>query len=364
MLRNISKDKEQIKALLSLPYVRESIFYTELRGSKVKCTLCNRYCVLDNYQVGTCGVRINVDGKLYTVTYGLLTAVESRPMEIKPFFHFYPGSTALTISTWGCTFPCAWCQNWYLSKYAFVDRGEYYPVDKLLKYLEVTGDEGINVSFNEPTLLTEYCIELFMRARNMCKHLSYNTNGYISIEAAKKLIEVGLNGANIDIKGDPETYRKWLCADFEKYWNTVKYLYENNIHIELTYLVIPGINDEDYEFIVNKILKDLGPDVPLHITRFHPSHLILDRQATPIDLLEKIANYAKKEGLRYVYVGNVPGHPLEHTHCPNCGKTVIKRYGMYVLKVSLSKRNGTYRCPNCGTEILIRGDVRRLEVRV
>jgi len=354
-----SMDRDNIKTILSLPNVRESIFYIKLRNYKVKCTLCHRGCILDNYQVGTCGVRINIEGRLYTTTYGLLTAVESRPMEIKPFFHYYPGSTALTISTWGCTFPCAWCQNWYLSKYAFIDRGEYYPIDRLLRYLEATGDEGINVSFNEPTLLTEYCIELFQKARSICKHLSYNTNGYITIEALKKLIESGLDGANVDIKGGPETYRKWLCADFNKYWSSVKYLYENGVHIELTYLVIPGVNDEDYEFIIDKILKDLGPDTPLHITRFHPNHLLIDRPATPIDLLEKIARYAKKQGLKYVYVGNVPGHPLEHTYCPNCGKIVIKRYGMYVVKVDLEERDGRYLCPNCKTEIYIRGRVRK-----
>ncbi len=352
--------KEELKKFLDLPYVVESPFYTRLRGSKVKCTLCHRECIIEDGNVGACGVRFNIDGKLYTITYGLLTAIESRPMEIKPFFHFYPGSTALTISTWGCTFPCAWCQNWYLSKYAFPDRGEYYTTDRLLAYIDVTGDEGINVSFNEPTLLTEYCLKLFEKARRKCKHLSYNTNGYMSIEAASRLVEAGLNGANIDIKGGKNTYRKWLCADFNKYWSTVTFLYKNNVHIELTYLVIPGVNDEDYEFIVERILKDLGPETPLHVTRFHPNHLLTDRPATPVSKLEEIIDYAKKQGLKYVYIGNVPGHPLEHTYCPNCGKIVIKRYGMYIVKIDLAQRDSSYICPNCGTEIPIRGEVRRV----
>ncbi len=359
-----SMRREDLEKLLNLPNVRESPFYVKLRGNKAKCTLCNRGCVLDDGQVGTCGIRFNLGGKLYTTTYGLLTAVESRPMEIKPFFHLYPGSTALTVSTWGCTFPCAWCQNWHLSKYAYPDRGEYVSPEKLLEYLRTTGDEGINISFNEPTLLTEYAVDVFNKARDKCLHLTYNTNGYLTEETARRLVEAGMNGANIDIKGGKETYKTWLCADFEKYWNTVTTLHKLGVHIELTYLVIPGVNDQDYEEIIERILRDLGQDTPLHVTRFHPDHMLLDGTITPIDLLENIARYARKAGLNYVYIGNVPGHPYEHTYCPNCGKIVIKRYGMYVISVDVRVTDGEVRCPNCGTRLAIRGVPKRTSYRI
>ncbi len=357
VLRDLSR--EDLQRLLKLPNVRESPFYTRLRGDKVQCTLCHRRCILDVGQVGTCGVRLNIDGKLYTVTYGLLTAVESRPMEIKPFFHYYPGSTALTISTWGCTFPCAWCQNWHLSKYAFFDRGEYYTPDEIVTKMELEGDEGINVSFNEPTLLTEFCLDVFRKARGRALHLSYNTNGYLTDETVKALHEAGMDGANVDIKGGRDTYRLWLCADFEKYWSTIKTMKRLGIHLELTYLVIPGVNDEDYPEIVERILRDLGPETPLHVTRFHPDHVLLDARPTPVDKLEEVIRYAKKQGLKYVYIGNVPGHPFEHTYCPECGKIVIKRYGTHVVEVRLNFRDGIPSCPECGAEIHIRGMPKR-----
>ena len=345
------KDFEKI---LNLPNVRESPFYEKLKGFKVKCTLCNRECKLDHCQVGVCGVRFNYMGKLYTTTYGLLTAAESRPMEIKPFFHFYPRTSAMTISTWGCTFPCAWCQNWSISK-KLILHGDYVSPEKLIQWTLDVGDSGINVSLNEPTLLTEYAIDVFKLAKKYNLHLSYNTNGYLSRLAIEKLKEVGLEGMNIDLKGFKETYRKWLLADFDKYWSSVVYAKKLGIHIELTYLVIPGVNDYEVINALEKVIKDLGSETPIHLTKFHPDHKLLDADYTPVELLEKLYNEAKKLGFQYVYIGNVPGHPYEHTYCPNCGKIVIKRYGMYVIRVDLIKDEEGYKCPNCRYRINIHG---------
>lgn len=335
--------------LLKLPNVRESPFQLRLGGGKAKCTLCYRGCTLDRGQIGLCGMRVNIDGSIYTVAYGLLTAAESRPMEIKPLYHFHPRTSALTISTWGCNFPCAWCQNYHLSKYATY-LGNYVPPERLIEWTLTNGDSGINVSFNEPTMLAEYAIDVFRLAKQRGLHTSINTNGYLTLEALEALRRAGLDGANFDIKGGRTTYREWLAADFDKFWSNVEYAVRSDIHVELTYLVIPDVNDWEYEEVIEAVAK-LGREIPLHITGYYPAHL-MDKPATSVRTLERIWERARRD-LDYVYVGNVPGHPAQHTYCPNCGAVVIRRRGDRVVKVNL---DGT-RCPNCGREIYIRGSV-------
>jgi Pyruvate-formate lyase-activating enzyme len=346
-LRTYEVDKD----LLRLPNVRESPFYVGLGGGRVRCTLCNRRCTLSSGQVGLCGMRFNLDGKLYTVAYGLLTAAESRPMEIKPLFHFYPRTSAMTISTWGCNFPCAWCQNWHLSKFASLD-GVYVPPDRVVEWAIENGDSGVNISFNEPTLLTEYAIDLFRIARSKGLHTSINTNGYLTPEALTALREAGLEGMNSDIKGGVETYRSWLAADFKKLIDTLEYALKLGIHLEVTYLVIPGVNDDEADEVINAVAK-LGRDVPLHITAYYPAHK-LRNPPTPIELIDDVWRRARKE-LDYVYTGNVSGHPGQHTYCPRCGAVLIKRHGDRVVDVKLIGN----KCPRCGYEIRIRGFVGR-----
>ena len=337
--------------LLRLPNVRESPFYVGLGNGRVRCTLCHRQCALSNGQAGLCGMRLNINGKLYTTTYGLLTAAESRPMEIKPLYHYYPRTSALTISTWGCNFPCAWCQNWHLSKFASID-GVYVPPEKLIEWAIENGDSGINISFNEPTLLTEYTIDVFKLARSKGLHASINTNGYLTPQALKALFDAGMDGMNADIKGGHETYRQWLAADLNKLINTLEYAVKLGIHLELTYLVIPGVNDDEADEVINAVAK-LGRDIPLHITAYYPAHK-LNNPPTPVELIEDIWRRARKE-LDYVYVGNIPGHPGQHTYCPRCGAVLIKRFEDRVIDVKLVG----YKCPRCGYEIKIRGYIGR-----
>ncbi len=357
------REIRDFKNILNLPNVKESPFYEKLRGLKVRCKLCNRFCVLDHGQVSSCGVRFNFEGKLYTVTYGLLTAVESRPMEIKPFFHFNPATTATTISTWGCNFVCAWCQNYTLSKYVKYF-GHYISPEKLVEWCLDIGDDGINVSLNEPTLLTEYALDVFKTARKHNLHLSYNTNGYMSLEVLKELVYAGMQAVNIDVKGWEDTYRRWLLVDFDKYWRNVVEAEKMGLHVELTYLVIPKVNDDEIESFLERASKDLDLNTPIHFTRFHPDHKLLNTYSTPIEVLEEARNLAVKHyGFNYAYIGNVPGHPYEHTYCPKCGKIVIKRYGMYVVDVKLEVKNSKYVCRYCGSEVLVRGRLGRKFMR-
>ncbi|MFN3805069.1 MAG: radical SAM protein [Pyrobaculum sp.] len=329
--------------LLKLPNVRESPFYQKA-GEYIVCGLCHRRCRLGEGAVGACGMRFNLGGRLYTAGYGLLSAVESRPMEIKPMYHFYPGTSALTISTWGCTFPCAWCQNWHLSKIA-KPTGRFVLPERVVEWAVENGDSGINISFNEPTLLGEYAVDLFKIAREKGLHTSINTNGYLTEEALTAIMPEGMN---IDIKGGRETYRRWLAADFDKYLSTARRATALGIHIEFTYLVIPGVNDGDFEEVLETVAS-FGRETPLHITAYHPAHL-LNNPPTPVELLDQFWRNARRE-LDYVYVGNVPSHPGQHTYCPRCGELVIKRFGDRVARFNLSGK----KCPRCGYEIYMRG---------
>ncbi|MEM4161412.1 MAG: aminotransferase class I/II-fold pyridoxal phosphate-dependent enzyme [Thermoplasmata archaeon] len=202
------------ETLLSLPNVRLSPFFRPAANGAV-CTLCHRECRLYEGAVGACGMRFSHRERIYTAAYGLLSAAESRPMEIKPMYHFYPGTSALTISSWGCNFPCAWCQNWHLSKTA-IWQGYFVPEEKVVAWAEKNGDAGINVSFNEPTLLGEYIIEVFKIARARGLHTSINTNGYFTEEVLRRFVDAGIEGMNIDIKGGKGTYEHWLCAKFSR----------------------------------------------------------------------------------------------------------------------------------------------------
>ncbi|MFZ8855073.1 MAG: radical SAM protein, partial [Thermofilaceae archaeon] len=182
--------------------MREALLYERLRGGLLRCNLCERRCLISDGGRGFCGVRVNRGGTLYTLTYGNLSAVESRPIEIKPFFHFWPGSTALTFSSWSCNFRCPWCQNWYLSRtLPNAARGLDIPPSELVELAVRQGDEGICVSFNEPTLLFEYSVEAFGEARRRGLYTTYVSNGYMALEALKALREAGLDGLKVDVKG-------------------------------------------------------------------------------------------------------------------------------------------------------------------
>ncbi|AEA11823.1 pyruvate formate-lyase activating enzyme [Thermoproteus uzoniensis 768-20] len=332
--------------LLRLPNVRPSPYQIPAGGAAI-CTLCHRKCRLEPGAVGACGVRFNLGGRLYTAVYGLLTAAESRPVEIKPLFHFYPGTSAMTISTWGCNFPCAWCQNWQLSKAASLT-GTYAPPEKIVEWALENGDSGVNVSFNEPTLLAEYAEDLFRLARARGLHASINTNGYLSEEAVERLAKAGMEAMNVDIKGGRSTYRRWLAAELDKVLATSRLAKSLGVHLEFTYLVIPGVNDGDAEEVIDAVAS-FGRDTPLHVTAYYPAHR-LNNPPTPPEMVEEIWRRARRE-LDYVYVGNLPGHPGQHTYCPNCGYPVIKRAGDRAVRIEL--RDG--KCPRCGREIPIRG---------
>lgn len=317
-----------------------------------------RNCEITEGRTGFCGTRKNVDGELYTLVYGDISALESRNIEIKPFYHFYPGSTALTFSTWSCNFRCPWCQNHHLSRAVpNPERTEYTPPEKIVKKAIDVGDDGLCASFQEPTLLFEYLLDLFPIAKEKGLYTSCVSNGYMSHEALKLLRESGLDALKIDVKGNEDVYRE-CCGgvDVTAVWNNVRYAIELGIHVEIVNLVVTGVNDTEDAilWLIENHLKSAGADIPLHFTRYFPAY---EYRAAPTTMERLRWAYRKANGMgvTYPYVGNVYADEYNHTYCPECGEPVVKRKGHKVVKVRLTSDN---KCMKCGNRISITGNAK------
>ncbi len=339
-----------ISPTYNLPTIKEALLYRKLKKGKVKCGLCERKCTVFPGKNGFCQVRVNLNGTYYTLVYGNIAALESRPIEIKPFFHFYPGTTALTFSTWSCNFNCPWCQNYTLSKRKLeLTRGNYISPEEIVKTALNHQDEGICLSFTEPTLLFEYALDVFPLAQRNNLYNCIVSNGYMSLKALYSLKEAGLDGIKIDLKGDEKFYRQFGLEAQVVLRNAQK-AKEIGLHLEIVNLLITDLNDSDdcIDWVIENHLKFLGEEVPLHFTRYYPAYQYF-APSTRIEILEKAYEKAKKAGVLYPYLGNVPGHKGENTYCPRCGFLLMKRYGPNLIKVNLDGKS----CPKCHFKISI-----------
>ncbi len=352
--------------LLRLPVVREAQLYEKQRSGKVKCSLCEWRCSIPQGSKGICKTRINIDGTLFTLIYGDLSALESRPIEIKPFYHYYPGSTALTFSTWSCNFNCPWCQNHHLSKTEPdpIKASHHFSPEKVVNLALHQHDNGLCASFQEPTLLTEWALPVFNLGQQKTLYSCYVSNGYITPEALKLLKKAGMTGIKIDIKGDKETYKKHCGgADVEKIWHNAREAKKMGLHVEIVNLIITNENDDEecLRWIIKKHIKNLGAETPLHFTRYTPAYKFTN-PPTPIQILEKAHSMARKEGVHYTYLGNVQGHKYANTYCPKCGNTLIQRLGNSIAQYKLTPDK---KCPKCGQEIPITGQrIKRVQTLV
>jgi len=335
--------------------VRPAKWYEKLEGKRVRCLLCPWKCVLEPGRVGLCGVRANKDGELFTLVYGLASSIAIDPIEKKPLYHFYPGAPILSISTVGCNFRCPWCQNWTITR-ASPEKAwlEYLDPEGVVKLMKRYDVPFVAYTYNEPLIWYEYVEDVAKLVKEAGGFNVLVTNGYVNSEPLEELARY-IDAANVDVKAfNPLTYLKVIGGKLEPVLQNVKALRERGVHVELTYLVVPGVNDSAEEFgkLVRWVLDELGPEVPLHITRFFPAYKFVDRPPTPVETLLRFWELARREGLHYVYVGNVPGQSGEYTYCPRCGKAVIKRFGFDIVEWNLTNDN---RCKFCGAPVHVVG---------
>ncbi len=327
------------------PFVREALLQ-EAVGTKVRCLTCERRCLLVEGGLGWCRTRQNRKGKLVTLSYGAISSLAPNPIEKKPFYHFQPGTQALTAGGWSCNFGCPWCQNWEISKRPPPASGECLGPERFVTMVRESGCQGTSISFNEPVLALEWSLEVFRLARSRGYYNTWVTNGYMTPEALDLLVEAGLDAMNVDIKGDAESVRKYCKqVEAERIWANCRLARTRGVHIELTTLIIPGVNDSEevLEAIARRIVEELGRDVPWHVNGYHPAWRYT-APPTSAATLERAWRIGKEAGLHFVYIGNLPGHRAQNTYCPGCGAAVLLRAGMTTLRDDLRDS----RCPWCG----------------
>lgn len=330
---------------------REAMFYSREDSGTVQCTLCNHRCRIRPGKRGICGVRENRDGTLESLVYGKLVAEHIDPIEKKPLFHFLPASRSYSISTVGCNFQCLHCQNYEISQYPHryggaIEGRERSPHD-VVDVAEKKGCESISYTYVEPTIFYEFSRDCAVEAHKRRIKNVYVTNGYMSKEAVDDIAPY-LDGANIDVKSFQDSFYRKVCkARLQPVLDNVRYMFELGIWVEVTTLIIPGLNDSDEELRdIAEFIRDISPSIPWHVTAFYPTYRMTDRDRTPQGLLQKAWTIGRKSGLHYVYQGNIPGHG-EDTLCPHCGEEIIGRYGFSVQ----NNRLAGGRCGTCRTEV-------------
>ena len=331
----------------------EAYLYERLEENKVKCNLCSHRCVIKDGRRGICQVRENEAGILKSLVYGKLIARHVDPIEKKPLFHFLPGTLSYSIATVGCNFRCRFCQNADIAQMPSDRKGTVLGTSctpgEVVDAAQRDGCRSIAYTYTEPTVFFEFAYETARLAHNKGIRNVFVTNGYMTAEALE-MINPYLDAANVDLKAFTDKYYKELCgAGLKHVQATLKSMKSLGIFVEVTTLVVPGLNDNPSELsdLAAFIVQDLGPETPWHISRFHPTYKLTDRPSTPVQTLTMAREIGLKAGLKYVYTGNVPGNAAENTFCFSCSETVIERRGFQVGNLRL--KNG--RCTKCGAEI-------------
>jgi pyruvate formate lyase activating enzyme len=325
--------------------------------NKLQCDLCPRDCRLGDGQRGMCFVRQRVGDEMVLTTHGRSSGFALDPIEKKPLNHFYPGTSVLSFGTAGCNLACKFCQNWDISKSREMDRliDEASP-EAIANAAVRAGAHSVAFTYNDPTIFAEYAMDVADACHARGLHTVAVTAGYIYAEPRAELY-AKIDAANVDLKAfTDEFYWKQCAAHLEPVKETLRYLvHETNVWTEITTLLIPGLNDGDAELheLAQWVAGELGPDVPLHFSAFHPDYKMTDRAATPPATLSRARAIAKREGLRYVYTGNVHDRDGDTTTCPACGTAVIERdwYEILAARIIGSTTGGRGACGSCGAAI-------------
>jgi pyruvate formate lyase activating enzyme len=327
-------------------FTEEARFYKKLANRKIQCQLCPRGCTVGDRERGYCGVRENRNGVYYTLVHSRVCAAHVDPIEKKPLFHYLPGTPAFSIATAGCNVNCKFCQNWDISQ----SRPEQIPADyappqRIAALAVQTHCPTIAYTYSEPVIFSEFLMDVDDAAHGQGIRSVVVSNGYMQEDSLRQAYGK-MDAVKIDLKSFTEAYyRDVVNGELKPVLNSLVTLRKMNKWTEIVYLTIPTLNDGVIEIrnLAQWIKINLGPDVPLHFTQFHPEYLLKNLPITPIPTLERAREIALAEGLHYVYIGNVPGHPAENTYCPQCKRAVIERFGMQVRNNHLVRGA----CPNC-----------------
>lgn len=331
----------------------EALYYHKVDDDKIKCKLCPHNCIIKKNESGICKVRKNKNGKLISENYGVVSSIGFDPIEKKPLYHFYPGSEILSIGSLGCNLQCEFCQNWQISQTSVEDfkRGnKILKSDKIIDLaLSKEKNLGIAYTYNEPTVFFEFMLEVAKKAKqNKLKNVMV-TNGFINQKPLNELNKY-IDAYSVDLKAfNNKFFIKYTKSQLEPITETLKNIVKAGKHLEITNLVIPGLNDnpEEFELMIKWINENLGKDVVLHISKYYPTYK-LKIEPTSIETMLELYNIANKY-LDYVFLGNVLLSDGNNTHCPNCNEIIIKRSGYFAQKYSV---NGVGDCIKCGTHVL------------
>ncbi|MFX1577524.1 MAG: AmmeMemoRadiSam system radical SAM enzyme [Promethearchaeota archaeon] len=333
--------------------MHEAMLYNTLEDKKIECYLCSRRCTIADGKLGYCQVRKNENGTLYSLVYGKACSANPDPIEKKPLWHFRPGSLVMSVATVGCNFRCLFCQNWQISHEREIIGRNISP-EKIVNLALNTGCTGVSYTYTEPTIFFEYAFDTAKIAQEKGLFNTFVTNGYMTTEAVDTIAPY-LNAATVDFKGNanPTFYKKYCnVPSVDPIYESLKAMKAAGIHIEITNLLVSDVGDDiqEAETLAQWIVEELGENTPLHILRFYPHHKMSNLPPTSIKKLEAAAAASTRAGLKYVYLGNVPGHQGANTICANCGALLIERLGVQTISVRLT-RDG--RCPSCNLPIPI-----------
>jgi len=332
--------------------MQEARFYEKKEEGKVHCHLCAHECKIDPGKRGLCHVRENQEGTLFTLVYGMVVAENIDPIEKKPLFHFLPGSRSYSIATAGCNFMCLHCQNYDISQFPKKHGGKIPGMarspEAIVREAKANRCATISYTYTEPTIFLEFAQDTARLAQEQGIKNVFVSNGFMTAESAKALAEV-IEGDNIDLKSfRDDFYRKVCKARLQPVLDTIERLKRAGVWIEVTTLIIPGHNDSVEELTeIAQFIKGVGPEIPWHVSAFHPTYQMMDRPRTAAEILLKAREIGLTAGLRYVYTGNIPGQGGENTYCYSCGEVLIERLG-YAIKGFILQDG---KCPKCQTAI-------------